>query len=163
MNIRHGKAPVSGSPASKSGAAISEDPIGFALSRALRQWRRHLDEKLKQRGITYATWLTLVYLQRGGQGMRQRELAEFMEIEAPTLVRHLDHLENEGLIERRTPAADRRAKAVYLTPRAEEVLGIFDKAAAETRSKLLMGISHQDVHLCTSVLEHIISNAINDR
>jgi len=138
---------------------MTDDSIGFMLSRALRRWRKQLDERLKARGITYATWSTLVFIQRGGDGMLQRELAAFMDIEAPTLVRHLDHLEGEGLVERRASPTDRRAKSVFLTRRANRVLGVFQKIADQTREELLAGIASDDVERCQLVLEKIISNA----
>lgn len=133
--------------------------FGFALSRVARIWRRHLDQRLAPRGISYARWVTLVYLQRGGAGMQQRELADFMGIEAPTLVRTLDRLERLGLIERRPHPEDRRAKSVHLTAAASRDLDAFSRAAADVRSELLAGISEADLRTCFEVLDTIIGNA----
>lgn len=48
-----------------------------------------LDERLKDLGVTQARWSTMVYLEKGGEGLTQRELASLMAIENPTLVRLL--------------------------------------------------------------------------
>lgn len=133
--------------------------FGFALSRLARSWRRHLDARLAPRGISYARWVTLVYLRRVGEGMQQRELADYMGIEAPTLVRTLDQLEKLGLIERRPHPQDRRAKTVHLTAAASRDLATFSEAAASVRAELLAGIDDTELEACFDVLERVLANA----
>jgi len=133
--------------------------FGFLLSRLARGWRRHLDARLAPRGISYARWVTLVYLQRDGEGMQQRELADYMGIEAPTLVRTLDQLERLGLIERRPHPDDRRAKSVHLTTAASRDLATFSEAAASVRGELLAGIDDAELEVCFRVLERVLANA----
>lgn len=138
---------------------MSQEPLLFTLSRAFRLLRRRLDERLKPEGITYSTWVTLAYLERGGEGMLQRELADFMGIEAPTLVRSLDTLERDGLIRRRAAAHDRRAKTVHIDPEAQPILETFNRVAAETRERLLHGIDAESLATCHRVLSQITANA----
>ena len=88
---------------------IPRDQFPFTSARVARRWRKLLDERLKDLGVTQARWFTLVCLPRGG-GVTQRELAHLMTIENPTLVRLLDSLEEQGLIERRHSERDRRAR-----------------------------------------------------
>ncbi|MCC5885493.1 MAG: MarR family transcriptional regulator [Gammaproteobacteria bacterium] len=133
--------------------------FGFALSRLARSWRRHLDARLAPQGISYARWVTLIYLHRAGEGMQQRELADFMGIEAPTLVRTLDQLERLGLIERRPHPQDRRAKTVHLTAAASRDLAAFSEAAASVRGELLAGIDDAELEVCFAVLERVLANA----
>ena len=83
------------------------DQFPFAVARVTRRWRKMLDERLKDLGVTQARWSTMVYLEKGGEGLTQRELASLMAIENPTLVRLLDSLEQQGLIERRPCPHDR--------------------------------------------------------
>jgi len=133
--------------------------FGFVISRLSRIWRRQLDARLGERGISYARWITLVYLKRGGEGMQQRELADFMGIEAPTLVRTLDHLERLELIERRLHPDDRRAKAVHLTAAATRDLEALSEVAGSVRTDLLAHIDDADLTVCLRVIETIIDNA----
>ena len=74
------------------------DQFPFAVARVTRRWRKLLDERLKDLGVTQARWTTMVYLQQGGEGLTQRELARLMAIENPTLVRLLDSLEPNPLV-----------------------------------------------------------------
>ena len=89
------------------------DQFPFAVARVTRRWRKMLDERLKDLGVTQARWSTMVYLEKGGEGLTQRELASLMAIENPTLVRLLDSLEQQNLIERRPCPNDRRARRLY--------------------------------------------------
>jgi len=73
------------------------DQFPFTNARVARRWRKLLDERLKDLGVTQARWFTMICLQRGGGGLTQRELARLMTIENPTLVRLLDSLEEQGM------------------------------------------------------------------
>jgi len=59
-------------------------------------------------------WFILTNL-HGDDWRTQHELARAMHIEGPTLTRHLDGLEEEGLVVRRRHPSDRRAVSVELT------------------------------------------------
>lgn len=150
---------ISNFPLSLRGLMHDRENLGFALSRASRRWKQLLDTQLKPEGITYATWVTLVYLQRVGEGITQKRLAEEMQIESPSLVSHLDYLEREGLIERRTSQQDRRAKTLHLASKARPLLDTFDRVAGDTRQQLLAGISDTDIRVCLRVMQRIIDNS----
>ncbi|MCZ6887771.1 MAG: MarR family transcriptional regulator, partial [Gammaproteobacteria bacterium] len=89
----------------------------------------------------------------------QKDLAQFMGIEAPTLVRRLDLLESDGLIERQPSISDRRAKTVILTDRALQVLDAVTHVTDEVRRDILADIPSNDLALCQAVLDRIIENA----
>ena len=60
-------------------------------------------------------WLVLTNL-KASAWRSQHDLAAAVGIEGPTLTRHLDALERQGLVRRRQDPADRRAVVVELTP-----------------------------------------------
>jgi MarR family transcriptional regulator, transcriptional regulator for hemolysin len=138
---------------------MTDKPTAFLLSQAIRGWRRALELQLKPQGLTYSTWVTLAYLQQGGDGLLQKDLARLMAIEAPTLVRLLDRLERAGLVDRRPDPCDRRGKTVHLTADAHRVLETFHGSATSVRQRLLEGIHEQDIAACHGVLTQIIDNA----
>ncbi|HSG88110.1 MAG TPA: MarR family transcriptional regulator [Pseudomonadales bacterium] len=139
--------------------ATVRERFGFTLGRLGRIWRQQLDARLLARGVSYSRWVVLAYLTRLGEGINQKDLAGYMGIEAPTLVRLLDGLEAEGLVERRPHPADRRAKAVHLTANAAPELAQFNEVAREVRATLLDGISEADLETCLMVLDRIDRNA----
>ncbi len=139
------------------------DQFPFAVARVTRRWRKLLDERLKDLGVTQARWTTMVYLQKGGEGLTQRELARLMAIENPTLVRLLDSLEQQGLIERRPCPNDRRARRLHLTPDGSEFMNVLTERAAKLREEMLEGISDEDIEGAVEVFHKIMENAERQR
>ncbi|KAA1174235.1 MarR family transcriptional regulator [Marinobacter salinexigens] len=135
------------------------DQFPFAVARVTRRWRKMLDERLKDLGVTQARWSTMVYLEKGGEGLTQRELACLMAIENPTLVRLLDSLEQQGLIERRPCPDDRRARRLFLTPAGREFMDDLSARAEALRDELLVGVSDEDIECAVKVFEKIMANA----
>lgn len=147
-------------PARKSALDINpRDDFAFQLSRLARHWRWWLDNRLSDEGLSQATWITLTYLSRGGDGMTQRELADFIGIQGPTLVRHLDNLESKGLAERRQKDGDRRVRTVHLTEAAHPVIDQITERAAVLRRELLAGIDDQELATCISVFARVMENS----
>ena len=131
----------------------------FIVARVTRRWRKLLDERLKDLNVTQARWSTMLYLQRGGEGLTQRELASLMAIENPTLVRLLDSLENQKLVERRPCEKDRRARRLHLTPDGENFMGELNARAAQLRNELLQGVDDADIEAASRVIHKILENA----
>ncbi|MBZ0335455.1 transcriptional regulator SlyA [Marinobacter sp. JH2] len=135
------------------------DQFPFAVARVTRRWRKMLDERLKDLGVTQARWSTMVYLKEGGEGLTQRELASLMAIENPTLVRLLDSLEQQNLIERRACPKDRRARRLHLTDEGVSFMEELTERANELREEMLDGISDKEIESALTVFHKIMENA----
>jgi MarR family transcriptional regulator for hemolysin len=135
------------------------DQLPFALARVFRRWRKLLDERLKDLGVTQARWTTMVYLHKSGEGLTQRDLASRMAIENPTLVRLLDNLESQGLVERRACEEDRRARRLFLTSRGTEFMDVLYQRSEDLRNDLLEGVSEKDLKATLKVMDRVLSNA----
>ena len=135
------------------------DEFPFAVARVTRRWRKLLDERLKDLGVTQARWTTMVYLEQGGEGLTQRELAGLMAIENPTLVRLLDSLEEQNLIERRPCPRDRRARRLHLTENGRSFMNELTARADRLREEMLEGISDKDIEMALGVFHRILENA----
>jgi MarR family transcriptional regulator for hemolysin len=101
----------------------------------------------------------MVYLEKGGEGLTQRELASLMAIENPTLVRLLDSLEQQGLIERRPCPNDRRARRLHLTKAGRNFMDELSERAERLREEMLEGISDKDIECTVKVFNKILENA----
>ncbi|PAV25518.1 MarR family transcriptional regulator for hemolysin [Tamilnaduibacter salinus] len=135
------------------------DQFPFAVARVTRRWRKMLDERLKNLGVTQARWSTMFYLERGGEGLTQRELANLMAIENPTLVRLLDSLEKQGLIERRPCEHDRRARRLFLTDEGHRFMNDMNTRAQAMREEMLDGIPDEKIAVALEVFEGILANS----
>jgi MarR family transcriptional regulator for hemolysin len=134
--------------------ADKETEFAGLLGRVSRRWRTRLDERLRHLGLTQARWQALFQLERGGP-LPQRQLAESLNIEGPTLVRLLDGLESQGLIERRPVKEDRRLRVVHLTPAASPLLAEINQIAGELRRELLAGLDEHALAMAVSVLSEL--------
>jgi MarR family transcriptional regulator for hemolysin len=142
-----------------TGPTTLSHEFGLRLVQMAHRWRRVLDESLRPTGLSQSTWRTLFHLAHMGDGILQKDLAIAIGIEGPSLVRLLDNLEKEGLIERRAAANDRRGKTLHLTAlgraRHREVMAIAD----EVRAQLLEGNSEADIRTCLAVFDRLRANA----
>jgi MarR family transcriptional regulator, transcriptional regulator for hemolysin len=141
---------------------MSRQPLrdGFAslIAQVGRQWRRAVDGRLRQFGLTEATWLPLVHIARSPTPMRQKDLAASLVLDSSSVVRLLDALETSGLIERREENADRRAKTIVLTERGLSIIDRVESASREVRNATLTGLSDDDIKVTTRVLERVRHN-----
>lgn len=95
--------------------------ILFELSDVARALRTHIDQRAREHGMTRAQWAVLNRLQRQ-EGATQTEMAEALEIQPISLMRLVDRLCAQGLVERRAHAHDRRVNLLHLTDSGREVL-----------------------------------------
>jgi len=108
--------------------------------------------RLKQYGLTEATWRPLLHLSKFEAPPRQTDLAESLSIEGPSLVRLLDTLERDGYI-LRCADSDRRTKTIRLTARGETLQRKIEAVVAETRDEVLAGVSERQLSAAIEVLE----------
>jgi MarR family transcriptional regulator for hemolysin len=122
-----------------------------------RRYRTRLNEQLKRIGQTQARWEALFWISVSGDAATQSELAERMGVEGPTLVRMLNRLEQEGLVERLETPTDRRAKTIRLTPRAETIISDIVGLSGPFRDEILQDVSPEEIRLCLSVFDRIMA------
>lgn len=137
-----------------------QENIGFQLSRLPRLWRAVIDERLAPLGLTQTRWVTLYHLWRLGDGQPQCDLARAIGVEAPSLVRTLDQLSEQGLVERRPCDQDRRTKRVYLTAAATPLLERIDDVVREARNEMLAGLDEAEVATLADLLSRIEDNGL---
>ncbi|MBM6596630.1 MarR family winged helix-turn-helix transcriptional regulator [Microvirga pudoricolor] len=131
------------------------------LSRVTRKWRTLVDADLRGMGMTLSRARAILHL-CGHDGITQRELAAELDIETATLVRLLDGLAEQGLIERRASAMDRRANTIHLTPAARRLARDVRARIDAIRDDVLAGVSARDLDTAASVLGRIAA-ALEER
>ncbi|PZR44138.1 MAG: MarR family transcriptional regulator [Stutzerimonas stutzeri] len=127
------------------------------LSRVQRKMRALFDARVKERGLTLPRARALLILGRG-VNLNQRELADELDIETPTLVRLLDGMEKQGFIQRQSVEGDRRAKQIAMTPRGAKVAGEVLELARSLRADVLKSISAQDMSTTVKVFAAMSDN-----
>jgi DNA-binding MarR family transcriptional regulator len=127
---------------------------GFLLKEVTRRYVLRFEVRAREISLNLAQAKTLTRLEKN-QGVSQARLAELAEVDAMAMVRILDRMEADGLLERRPDPADRRARCLYLTAKAKPILGEIWRLSEETREELFAGVGKADREVFMSVLEHI--------
>jgi MarR family transcriptional regulator for hemolysin len=131
-----------------------DEQLSESLHLAAHAWRNELDRRLRPLGFSHSRWLLLLHLSRN-DGCTHCELAQHMGIEAATLVKQVDHMEQEGLLKRCGSETDRRVKHLQLSPEGKKAVEIIRNSAAELRQEILAGIGKEEIATTIGVLQNI--------
>ncbi len=135
----------------------TQTPIGLLLFRSSKSVRRAFADALAESGGSVPIWLVLMSLRAHRWGS-QSDLAAAVGVEGPTLTRHLDTLEERGLVRRRQDPRDRRAVAVELTPAGEELHERLHEVVVAFDRRLRGGLSQQEVDTLRELLLRLERN-----
>jgi len=132
-------------------------PTGLLLAKTSKAISRAFNDTLAEAGGSLPTWLVLSSV-KGEARRTQLEVARAMGIEGPTLTRHLDALEEAGLIRRQRDTDDRRAVRVELTDAGEGLFQQLRKAAIAFNNRLTTGVSEQELDRLARTLARLENN-----
>lgn len=131
--------------------------FGFLLKEVSRQFVARFEMHARAVSLTLSQCKVLIRLEKN-EGLSQARLAELTEVDAMTMVRLLDRMQADGLLERRPDPQDRRARCVYLTPKAKLVLVEIWRLGDLTRSEVFEGIGKAERQAFMDVLERMNDN-----
>jgi len=133
------------------------EPIGLCLARTAKVVGRAFDDALAEVGGSLPVWLVLVSLKARAPGA-QRELAEALGIEGPTLTHHLARMEAAGLVSRHRDADNRRVQRVELTAAGEAEFERLRHRVAAFDERLRAGLTVADVAALGVLLDRLQTN-----
>ncbi|WP_377298149.1 MarR family winged helix-turn-helix transcriptional regulator [Rhizobium sp. SGZ-381] len=131
-----------------------------SLTKASRKIRTAFNQQVTANGLTYPRARALLRLSRR-ECMTQSELALELELEQATLVRLLDRMEENGIIERRPDLSDRRVKQVALTAHGREQAAFVQAIGARLRERIFEGLDPEQLSTSINVLE-LLSERVAD-
>ena len=132
-------------------------PIGLQLAHSAKHVGRAFNDALAEVGGSVPTWFILTSL-KGDEWRTQHELARALRIEGPTLTRHLDGLEEEGLVVRRRDPHDRRAVSVELTEAGRAKHAEMLRAVQAFNRRLLAGLNEEEIDELRTLLGRLEQN-----
>lgn len=136
---------------------MSEPSIGYVLWDVMRLVRKQYQAESGPNCLTIAQAKALFHISLH-EGIRQVELAELLEIKPMSLVRVIDSLMAEELVERRPDPKDRRAHQIFLLPAAHERLVHIKSASDRIWAEALRGLTVDERAHFVTMLERIHSN-----
>ena len=131
--------------------------FGFLLKDLSRRYVLRFEQRATAISLTLTQCKALVQLNKN-EGISQVRLAELTDVEPMTMVRILDRMESDKLIERRPDPVDRRARCLYLTDKGRPLVDEIWHLAELTRAEMFAGISHGDREVFIRVLEQLHLN-----
>lgn len=131
--------------------------FGFLLKEVSRRYVLRFEQHAREISLTLPQCKVLVRLENN-EGVSQARLAELTDVEPMTMVRILDRMEADGLLERRPDPADRRARCLYLTARAKPLLEQIWRLSELTRAETFAGIGRPEREAFMVTLERMHAN-----
>jgi MarR family transcriptional regulator, transcriptional regulator for hemolysin len=141
--------------------AALQPNIGATLHDVARMLRRRFERRARQTGlpVTRQQARALLYIARN-EGLSQAAVATMLDIEPIALVRMLDRLHEEGLVERHPHPTDRRVRTLWLTPLAWGVIDRVLALNAEIREEACAGLPPAARDMLMRALGHMKGNLI---
>jgi MarR family transcriptional regulator for hemolysin len=140
---------------------MKTDPVASdfleALAKVSRKMRTAFDQQVTAHGLTYPRARALFLLAKK-QHMTQSELALEMELQQATVVRLVDRMEENGLIERRPDTNDRRVNLLFLTSHGEDQADLVRSIADRMRTHISRDIEAGEMDRALALLERISAN-----
>jgi len=140
--------------------ANSRMDLDFALShqmvRTAQTWRNLVDVSLRtQTGQSRARWEMLFAIAFSEVPVTMSDVAEKLGVQWPTLVRVMNELEEEGLIQRYDNPADKRSRLIELTPRGIRTIEQIRATLDPLRKEIMSVLSAEEVRQCTRLLGRV--------
>jgi MarR family transcriptional regulator, transcriptional regulator for hemolysin len=138
-----------------------QNNIGFIVNKTAKAFVRALDSELREKvGVTVGQWKVMVMLVNQ-DGLTQKEIAERLGLEGPTLIPIIDKMEKDNLVVRKVDPSDRRNNRIYRTEKADELWDKMVKCAAKIRQVSLRDVPEENIYITKNVLENVYQNLRN--
>ena len=135
-----------------------ENSIGFIVNQAAKAFVKALDSELRQKvGVTVGQWKVMVILVNQN-GLAQKEIAEKLALEGPTLIPIIDKMEKEGLVIRKVDPYDRRNNRIYRTEKANTLWNSMIECGLKIREVSIKDIPDENVKIMKDALEKMWQN-----
>ena len=137
-------------------AAALQPGVGHRLHAVARLIRRRFERSVRQAGlpITRLQAAVLIRIARN-TGVSQSAAATDLDIEPIALVRMLDRLAEEGLVERRAHPTDRRIRTLWLTPHGWRVVDRIIEINMVVREEACAGLTPEARDRLMDALDHM--------
>lgn len=140
-------------------AASLQPNVGALIHDVGRLMRRNFERRARQTGLPFTRQQARVLLSIARhEGESQAAVAAMLDIEPIALVRMLDRLHEEGLVERHLHPTDRRVRTLWLTPAGWDALDRILEINAEVREGACVGLSAAAREALIATLCHIKDN-----
>lgn len=133
------------------------DSIGYLLVQTCKAHRGLAEKLWSEIGLHVGQDMILRQLWPA-EGLTQSDLAERLCIQAPTVTKMLQRMEQTDLIERRSDPDDQRVSRVYLTDQGRALLEPYEEVWAKLEQYVVDGLSVEERALLRRLLMQVRDN-----
>ncbi len=119
-------------------------------------WRLAVDRRLKDLGMSQASWVAVASIARNEHPLSQSELAQELGVESATVVPLINRLVDAGLVERVLTERDKRKRLLVATPKGLELYHQVKAVADELREEILTVITPEEQEITRNVLTRLL-------
>ncbi|WP_368301929.1 MarR family winged helix-turn-helix transcriptional regulator [Kluyvera sichuanensis] len=119
-------------------------------------WRLAVNRRLKDLGMSQATWVAVASIARNEQPLSQAELAQELGVESATVVPLINKLVEARLVERVMTDRDKRKRLLVATPKGLELYHQVKAVADELREEILTVITPEEQEITRNVLTRLL-------
>lgn len=119
-------------------------------------WRLAVNRRLKDLGMSQASWVAVSAIARNEQPLSQSELAQELGVESATIVPLINRLVELALVERVKTDSDRRKRLLVATDKGLELYLQVKTVADDLREEILSAISPEERQQTHLVLEKLL-------
>ncbi|WP_346935047.1 MarR family transcriptional regulator [Clostridium sp.] len=134
-----------------------DDCIAFITNKSAKKLADEFNRRLQEHGTTRVQWIALFYIGKAGE-ISQKELSDYMDIKESSMVRLIDRMEKEELVERRKDSEDRRITKIILTDRGKFLKEELMPIGQEFQNDVVKGISKENLEVFKAVLQRMTYN-----
>lgn len=134
-----------------------QEAFVWTILPAGRAWQKAAGAAFAELGVSLSVAAPVLVISSHGPGVRQKDVADAAGIDPAAVVRSLDQLEKNGILERVEDPQDRRAKTLFLTKKGEQLAADLERILAQVKATIFAEINHSDGELAMRVLSQILS------
>ncbi|WP_019119081.1 MarR family winged helix-turn-helix transcriptional regulator [Brevibacillus massiliensis] len=132
------------------------DRYGHKINQAARKFAKKTNEQLSCLGLYSSQWAIIFCLHNRGP-LTQIEIGCYLNVEAPTITRTVARLEELGYVVREA-GEDKRERKVFLTPKAAEMIPLWQKEVDRLEAVVVQDIEEHDLAVFQRVLQQMMKN-----
>ncbi|EOV8480801.1 MarR family winged helix-turn-helix transcriptional regulator [Klebsiella aerogenes] len=119
-------------------------------------WRLAVNRRLKNLGMSQASWVAVSAIARNEQPLSQSELAQELGVESATIVPLINRLVELELVERVKPDSDKRKRLLVATAKGMALFHQVKAVADDLREEILTAITAEEREQTRRVLEKLL-------
>ena len=135
-----------------------QESTGYLVTRLARSMERDFEKRLEPVGITRGAFAVLAAILQEKK-TKPAELAAFLGVDGAAVTRHLDRVENQGLIERKPSVTDRRSTDISLTAEGRRAVRRGRASSKATNEKFTADLTATEVDHLRSIIQIMLAES----